>query len=553
MQEESAKAALSPGQLKPARYFAASFAGEHVAGTEFVIGALFVSWGVGALDVIIGLAIGNLLAVLTWVLICAPIATETRLTLYAYLEMICGPRFMLLYSLVNGLLFCVLAGAMITVSASAMRIPFEIPPQVNWYPTSAGFVLVALVVGAVVTVAAVRGFEVVARFAEVSAPWLVAMFFVGAIAVMPVLMEAEGASTLEGFAGFLALAEHQIWIESGGEMGIWHVIAIAWGANLAFHGALGDMTILRFARKTSYGWFSVLGMFIGHFGAWLAAGVMGAASAVILQTELTALDAGEVAYQSLGIVGIWAVILAGWTTSNPTIYRAGLAFQSIVPSWSRERMTWIVGAATTLIACFPFVFTGLLNFLGLMALVMAPTGGIIIAEHYLLRRLGMVPYWSEARGHRINPAALGAWAIGLGVAAVCNFGGSMHVLFLFVPAWIAGLIAYLALARVLGASGADPSTFEAFARETAKRRQAEQLYFAAGQGERAQDQGQGAARIAMLVCGAAVMLSFALAVWAYQARTLESYLANLPYATALYFVSVAVFLLSQRRKARSDA
>lgn len=553
MHEEATRVALAPCQLKPARYFAASFAGEHVAGTEFVIGALFVSWGVGALDVIIGLAVGNLLAVLSWVLICAPIAAETRMTLYAYLEKICGPRFMTLYSLVNGILFCVLAGAMITVSASAMRIPFDIPPQVNWYPTSIGFVLVALGVGAVVTVAAARGFEVVARFAEISAPWLVAMFFVGAIAVMPVLMEAAAIAALDGFSGFLGLAEQQIWIERGGDMGIWHVVAIAWGANLAFHGALGDMTILRFARKASYGWFSVLGMFIGHFGAWLAAGVMGAASALLLQTELTALDAGEVAYQSLGIVGIWAVILAGWTTSNPTIYRAGLAFQSIMPSCSRVRMTWIVGAATTVIACFPFVFTGLLDFLGLMALVMAPTGGIIIAEHYLLQRLGMVPYWSEARGDGINPAAPGAWVIGLAVAAAFHFGGSVHVLFLFVPAWIAGLAAYLALARMLGARDADPAIFETFAREAAARREAERRYLAARQGEGTPGPARWRARIAMLVCGAAIALSFALAVSAYQARALETYLAGLPYATALYFASIAAFLLWQRTRTRADA
>ena len=32
-----------------------------------------------------------------------------------------------------------------------------------------------------------------------------------------------------------------------------------------------------------------------------------------------------VAYQALGLSGILAVIIAGWATSNPTLYRAGLA------------------------------------------------------------------------------------------------------------------------------------------------------------------------------------------------------------------------------------
>ena len=127
--EEFETQPVSPNKLQSANTFAGSYAGEHVAGTEFVIGALFVSWGVGASDILLGLLLGNLLAVLTWGLITAPIATDTRLTLYAYLEKIAGPGTIKLYSVINGILFCVLAGAMITVSASAVRVPFDIPPQ----------------------------------------------------------------------------------------------------------------------------------------------------------------------------------------------------------------------------------------------------------------------------------------------------------------------------------------------------------------------------------------------------------------------------------------
>ena len=61
---------VSNDKLQPGKHFAGLLAGEHVAGTEFVIGALFVAWGVRAVDVFIGLLIGNALAVLTWTLIC---------------------------------------------------------------------------------------------------------------------------------------------------------------------------------------------------------------------------------------------------------------------------------------------------------------------------------------------------------------------------------------------------------------------------------------------------------------------------------------------------
>jgi len=41
------RAPVTRDRLKTGRHLAAVFAGEHVAGTEFVIGALFISWGVG--------------------------------------------------------------------------------------------------------------------------------------------------------------------------------------------------------------------------------------------------------------------------------------------------------------------------------------------------------------------------------------------------------------------------------------------------------------------------------------------------------------------------
>ena len=114
-------------------HFAGLYAGEHTAATEFVIGALFVSWGASVLDIFVGLLIGNLLAVLSWTLFCAPIAVQTRLTLYWYVHKIGGKYFAFFYNIFNALLYCVLAGTMITVSASAVRIPIKIPAQTQWY------------------------------------------------------------------------------------------------------------------------------------------------------------------------------------------------------------------------------------------------------------------------------------------------------------------------------------------------------------------------------------------------------------------------------------
>src|SRR3990172_5619413 len=68
-----------------------------------------------AVDVLLGLFIGNLLAVLSWAFICAPIAVKTRLTQYWQLRKLGGPWLTVAYSAVFGVILCVLAGAMLRV------------------------------------------------------------------------------------------------------------------------------------------------------------------------------------------------------------------------------------------------------------------------------------------------------------------------------------------------------------------------------------------------------------------------------------------------------
>src|SRR5512147_2571120 len=82
--------AVTPDKLQSGGQFAGLFAGKHVAATEFVIGAFFVLHGVTARDLILGLLLGNLIAVLSWTYVCAPLAVRTRLTLYWYLHKIGG-------------------------------------------------------------------------------------------------------------------------------------------------------------------------------------------------------------------------------------------------------------------------------------------------------------------------------------------------------------------------------------------------------------------------------------------------------------------------------
>ncbi|MEW6071386.1 MAG: nucleoside transporter [Planctomycetota bacterium] len=447
---------VSPAGLQGGARFAGLYAGEHVAATEFVIGALFVSWGARTTDVLYGLLIGNLLAVLSWALVCAPIAIRTRLTLYWYLRRIAGPGVTALYNVLNAVLYCILAGSMITVSASAVRIPFGIPAQTGWLPADPGFVVVVLGVGAVVTVLAIWGFDKLSQFATLCSPWLIAMFVVGALLTLPALAAAAGLPGIASWSDFRTVADGLVWTgtpaEGGEAVGMGQIAALAWICNIAMHLGLSDMAILRYAKRASYGLYSACGMFLGHYLAWIAAGVMGGAAALALRAPLTTLDSGQVAFEAAGLAGAVAVVIAGWTTANPTLYRAGLALQATLPGWPRWKVTLVAGALTTVVACSPFVFLRLLDFVAIYGILLAPVGGIVFVEHWLFARLGLRQFWAE--GRPFNWPALVAWLATSGAALVLWRLGTVNVFYLGVPAWLAGGVLYLLAAPLAGARAA---------------------------------------------------------------------------------------------------
>jgi NCS1 family nucleobase:cation symporter-1 len=458
---EFERAPVTEDKLEPGSYFAGLFAGEHVAATEFVIGALLVSFGASATDIVLGLLLGNLLAVVSWTFVCAPIAVGTRLTLYWYLRRIAGPGVTLLYNLCNAIMYCILAGAMITVSASAVRLAFGIPAQTKWYPEDMRFVLVVLAVGAVVVTLAILGFKRLAQFAVVCSPWMFLMFIAGAIVALPPLAAVLPDGKIDGLSDLWTIANQTIWKgaseHASGGLGFWHVVAFAWICNLAMHVGLSDMAIFRFAKRSSYGLFSAFGMYLGHYLAWICAGVMGAAAAFVAGKPLAQLDSGDVASQALGVAGALAVVIAGWTTANPTLYRAGLALQVVTPDWPRWKVTLIAGAVTTLMACSPFVFTKLLDFVGVYGLLLMPVGAIVFVEHWVFPRIGFTQFWASRKGLIVSWPALVAWLGPVALAVAAWQGGWIHLFFLALPVWLLTAVVYTALSAVAGAREALPA------------------------------------------------------------------------------------------------
>lgn len=448
---------VSHGSLLGFKNFIGQYAGEHTAGTELMIGPLFVAAGVSAADLVGGLLLGNLLAVLSWWLITAPIATRARLTLYYQLEKICGRHLVIGYNLLNGLMFCCLAGSMVTVSATALGVWFEFPmPGLNdLYPNSIGWVLAVLGIGTLIAVVAASGYKVVSRIANYAAPWMVIVFVSFGLIGLKDFMTATG-SEASSVGEIWEMAQTVIW--TGGEplegqvkFTFWHVMFFAWFANMAMHVGMADLSVLRYAKKSWYGIASATGMYLGHFLAWIAASILYALQ-LYKDPSNTDVLPGPLAYGALGLTGLICVVIAGWTTANPTIYRAGLAFQAVIPKVSRFKVTFATGILAAVAGLFPFIAMKLLGFVALYGLLLMPMGAIVVCDFWFMGKFGMKSNFAEIAKLKFNWAAAAAWLVTLGICLWVVSAGYIQIYFVSLPGWFIAAAIYLTASRIMQSS-----------------------------------------------------------------------------------------------------
>jgi purine-cytosine permease-like protein len=343
---------------------------------------------------------------------------------------------------------------MITVSATALGVWFGFPmPGLNdLYPNSLGWVLAVLAIGALIAYVAAAGYTVVAKVANYAAPWMVLVFLAFGLVGLKEFIDETGAD-IGSLADLWALAETAIW--KGGDplpgqvkFTFWHVMFFAWFANMAMHVGMSDLSVFRYAKKARYGLASATGMYLGHFLAWIAASIL---YALQLHRDPSNTDVlpGPLAAGACGIVGLLCVIVAGWTTANPTIYRAGLAFQAIVPKASRFRVTLLTGLLCAVAGLFPAVAMKLLGFVALYGLALMPMGAVIFCDFWLLPRLGLRSFYAEASGSDLNWAPALAWLVTLALCLAAVQQGYIGLYFASLPGWFVAALIYIAASKLL--------------------------------------------------------------------------------------------------------
>ena len=180
--------------------------------------------------------------------------------------------------------------------------------------------------------------------------------------------------------------------------------------------------------------------------AWIAAACLYAYQLHLDPTDTNVLP-GPIAFRAAGFTGLLCVIIAGWTTANPTIYRAGLAFQALVPKCSRFKVTLMTGAVATVAGMFPAFAMQLLGFVALYGLILMPMGAVIFVDFWLMHKLGLESSYAEKSGKHFNLAAGAAWIVTLIIAFLLVKYAGIQIYFVSLPGWFVAAALYIVVSK----------------------------------------------------------------------------------------------------------
>ena len=112
----------------------------------------------------------------------------------------CCKKLVNFYNVANGVLFCFLAGSMITVSATAVGVPtgLDMPKLTDVMPNSITWIIVVLIIGGLTTWIAAKGYGMVSQAANWMSPVIVLAFLVCGVV-------ASNQLGIQSFSDFIAI------------------------------------------------------------------------------------------------------------------------------------------------------------------------------------------------------------------------------------------------------------------------------------------------------------------------------------------------------------
>jgi len=135
------------------------------------------------------------------------------------------------------------------------------------------------------------------------------------------------------------------------------------------------------------------------------------------------------AHAVAGTNGLICVLIAGWSTANPLMYAAGLAFQSLLGEQCTTRIATLVAGALAIAAgLFPAVVMRILELLEYGGLVLMPIGVVMFFDCFVNPRLN---FQVEAYANEVTawPVVV-SWSVTTGITISMALTGLLEVYFL---------------------------------------------------------------------------------------------------------------------------
>lgn len=208
-------------------------------------------------------------------------------------------------------------------------------------------------------------------------------------------------------------------------------------------GAITAPDISRYAKDKKSAYSAVtIGFLVGNTLLMVVGAILGLSAG----TWDLALILSEL---GLGLLGLVFLIVVQWTTSDNTLYSAGLALANLFDLKSKFWVTLIAGAFGTILATVG-IYNHIIPFIVLLGSAIMPLAGILIVDYQFFREKYSEPHQNISK--QVSIPAVTAWIVGFIVAKFIPWGSpAINSLIL------SGLIHYV-LSKIMGHQVAEVST-----------------------------------------------------------------------------------------------
>ena len=127
----------------------------------------------------------------------------------------------------------------------------------------------------------------------------------------------------------------------------------------------------------------------------------------------------------LGLIVPAFVLLTSnlWTTNSANLYSVGLTLSSVFQKTSRQNIMIGIMVLASILSLFkPYEIGAVFGMLKGLSIVVPPLTGIVLTDFYLLWRKQYPEHIENLTFRAVNPYAIGAWLVGIGIGAWLTVG-----------------------------------------------------------------------------------------------------------------------------------